>query len=189
MTEYDFALRFDISAVECTPAECVEKLAASGCDDAIVGIGIPGRIGLDFIREADTAEDAVLTAVRDVLNALPDARLIEAAPDFVGYTDVAELVGRSRQNIRKLLLNTKKPGPIPVHEGTSAVWHLSPVLRWLRDERSYAIRQDLIELADLTMSVNVAATQVNFSPLDDERIMGILGGDAGRGRERRRAHA
>jgi len=189
MTEYDFALRFDISAVECTPEECVEKLAAAGCDDAIVGIGIPGRIGLDFIREADTVEGAVLTAVRDVLNALPNARLIEAAPDFVGYTDVAELVGRSRQNIRKLLLSTKRPGPIPVHEGTSAVWHLSPVLRWLRDERSYTIRQDLIELADLTMSVNVAATQVNFSPLQDARIIEILDGSARYGTEHRRAHA
>jgi len=76
--------------------------------------------------------------------------------------------------MRKLLLNTRKPGPIPVHEGTSSVWHLSPVLRWLRDERSYDIRQDLIELADLTMSVNVAATQVNFNPLDDVRIIAAL---------------
>lgn len=189
VTEYDFALRFDIAAVDCTPEECVEQLAASGCDDAIVGIGIPGRIGLDFIREADTAEDAVLSAISDVLNALPGARLIEAAPDFVGYTDVAELVGRSRQGIRKLLLSTRKPGPMPVHEGTSAVWHLSPVLRWLRDERSYAIEQDLIELADLTMGVNVAATQVNFGPLDAERIMATLDGTVGRAAAPRRTHA
>jgi hypothetical protein len=193
MTEYDFTLRFDITAVDCTPEECVEKLAACGCDDAIAGIGIPGRIALGFIRESETAEDAVLSAISDVRDALPEARLIEAAPDFVGYTDVAELVGRSRQNIRKLLLSTRKPGPIPVHEGTSAVWHLSPVLKWLRDERSYTIRQDLIELADLTMSVNVAATQVNFSPLDDARIMATLSGAAGHagttGKSRTRARA
>ena len=182
MTEYDFTLRFDVSAVDCTAEECAEKLAASGCDDAVAGIGIPGRIALDFIREARTAEDAVLSAISDVRDALPGARLIEAAPDFVGYTDVAELVGRSRQNIRKLLLSSRKPGPIPVHEGTSTVWHLSPVLKWLRDERSYTIRQDLIELADLTMSVNLAATHVNFSPSDDARILATLGGAGGHSR-------
>jgi biotin operon repressor len=29
--------------------------------------------------------------------------LAEAAPDFVGLTDVAELTGMSRQNMRKLM--------------------------------------------------------------------------------------
>lgn len=188
MSEYDFALRFDISAVDCTPEECVERLASSGCDDAVAGIGIAGRIALDFIREAETAEEAVLSAIRDVCAALPGARLIEAAPDLVGYTDVAGLVGRSRQNIRKLLLASSKPGPIPVHEGVSAVWHLSPVLRWLRDEQSYAVEQDLIDLADVTMSVNVAAARVNFGQGDDERIVRALGGEVGRAVASRRAH-
>ncbi|MBU2601343.1 MAG: hypothetical protein KKA32_04160 [Actinobacteria bacterium] len=162
MNEYDFSLRFDTSAVGCGPEECVERLAASGCDDAIIGIGIPGRIALDFIRRATIAEAALVSAIRDVLAALPQARLIEASPDFVGFTDVAELVGKSRQNMRKLLLSPRTPGPIPVHEGVSAVWHLSQVLRWLRDERGYPIEQKLIELADVTMAVNIAATRVNF---------------------------
>ncbi len=176
MKEYDFSLRFDVSAVDCSPADSVERLAASGCDDAIIGIGIPGRIALDFIRTAKTAEDAVLSAISDVRNALPGARLIEAAPDFVGYTDVAELVGRTRQNMRKLLLSSCKPGPMPVHEGISAVWHLSPVLRWLRDERAYSIEQGLIDLADTTMTVNIAATQVNFGFTDDDRIRSVIAG-------------
>lgn len=91
MNEYDFSLRFDTSAVGCGPEECVERLAAGGCDDAVIGIGIPGRIALDFIREAATAEAALSTAIRDVLAALPRARLIEASPDFAGLTAVAEL--------------------------------------------------------------------------------------------------
>lgn len=175
MTEYDFALRFDISGVAHSPEECVELLAAAGCDDAIVGIGIPGRIGLDFIREAASAEDAVLSAISDVLGALSGARLIEAAPDFVGYTDVAELVGKTRQNMRKLLLSTRKPGPIPVHEGASAVWHLSPVLKWLRDERSYTVEQELIELAEATMTVNITATQAIYGPVENDRVRMALG--------------
>ena len=162
MGEYDFSLRFDISGVTCTPAQCVELLAEAGCDDALVGTGIPGRIALEFIREAESAEDAVLSAISDVKRALPQATLIEATPDFVGYSDVADIVGKSRQNMRKMLLQTKKPGPIPVHEGTSAVWHLAPVLRWLRDEKCYAIDEHVIDLADTNMNINISVTQVNY---------------------------
>jgi hypothetical protein len=189
MSEYDFELRFDISAVDCTPEECVDRLAVQGCDDATVGIGIPSRIALDFIREATTAEDAILSAISDVLTALPGARLIEAAPDFVGYTDVAELVGKSRQNMRKVLLSQSKPGPVPVHEGTCAVWHLSPVLKWLRDEKDYAIEGTLIELADMTMCVNITATQENFGPIDTDRIRVTLQGRGKQSPSRKSAHA
>jgi hypothetical protein len=189
LNEYEFSLRFDITAVDCAPEACLDRLAEAGCTDAVVGIGIAGRIALDFIRESETAEGAILSAIDDVLSALPAARLIEAAPDFVGYTDVAELVGRSRQNMRKLLLSSSKPGPIPVHEGVCSVWHLSPVLQWLRDERAYAIQDELLELAAMTMTVNIAATQVNFGFPEGEHITGLLRGSSRGPVTRRAAHA
>jgi hypothetical protein len=34
---------------------------------------------------------------------VPGARLVEAAPDFVGLTDVAQVLGLSRQNLHKLM--------------------------------------------------------------------------------------
>ena len=55
-----------------------------GCDDALVGIGKPGRIALDFTREADSAEEAVISALSAVKRAIPDAEFVEATPDFVG---------------------------------------------------------------------------------------------------------
>jgi len=173
-TEYEFSLRFDISAVGCRPEECVERLAECGCDDAVVGIGIPGRIALEFTRESATAEDGLLSAIGDVIRALPTARLIEAAPDFVGYSDVAEIVGKSRQNMRKVLLSPGIPGPVPIHEGAAAIWHLSPVLRWLRDEKAYPIQRGLLELADATMGVNIAVTQADLSPARRRRIRSVL---------------
>ncbi len=71
----------------------------AGCDDALVGVGQPGRIALDFTREARSASEAVLSAIKDVQRAIPGARLIEAGPDYVGLTEVAEMVGVTRQNI------------------------------------------------------------------------------------------
>ncbi len=46
----------------------------------------------------------MVSALRDVKKAVPGAELIEVTPDFVGLTDVAELIGVSRQNMRKLML-------------------------------------------------------------------------------------
>jgi predicted DNA-binding transcriptional regulator AlpA len=56
------------------------------------------------------------------------AKLIEAAPDFVGLTDVADLVGVTRQNMRKLMLSHATTFPTPVHQGSASVWHLADVM-------------------------------------------------------------
>jgi hypothetical protein len=159
MREYEFTLRFDVSSHAEEPAELIDKLGEHGCDDATIGVGIPGRLAMMFSREADSAEDAVLSAVRDVRSALPDAVLVEAAPDLVGITEVAELVGKSRQNIRKLLIGCKCATPAPAHEGSVPLWHLAPVLVWLRNEKRYRIEDELLELAGTTMRLNVAANE------------------------------
>ena len=57
----------------------MDRLAEEGCDDALVGVGQLGRLALEFVREAPSADDAVVSAIEDVRRALPNARLIEAA--------------------------------------------------------------------------------------------------------------
>jgi hypothetical protein len=155
LNEHRFTLRFDVSAVSLSLDGLLERLAAGGCDDAIAGVGTPGRLALSFDRAADSATRAVTGAVRDVRAALPGATLLGASPDVVGLTDIARLVGRSRQNMRKLLLGSRG-APAPIHEGSAAVWHLAPVLVWLRDEKAYAVFEDLVELAQTTMQLNLA---------------------------------
>ncbi len=96
--EYICTLKYRLAERDDDPDVLVERLGEAGCDDALVGIGQPGRLALEFTREADSAEPAVRSALADVKHAIPSARLIEAAPDFVGLTDVAEVAGVSRQN-------------------------------------------------------------------------------------------
>ncbi len=91
-----------------------------------------------------------------VKHALPEARLIEAAPDLVGLTDVANLIGVSRQNMRKLVLGHGASFPAPLHEGSASVWHLSDILTWLNAKGSYAIDATLAELADSARQINLA---------------------------------
>jgi len=67
----------------------VDCLGRGGCADALIGTGTPDCIAFDFTRAARSAFDAVLSALSDIKKVIPDATLIEAAPDFVGLTDMA----------------------------------------------------------------------------------------------------
>ncbi len=54
--------------------------------------GLPGRVALSFVREADSANAAMVSALADARRAMPSATLIEAVPDLVGLTDIADAV-------------------------------------------------------------------------------------------------
>jgi len=98
--EYVFTLKYQLADSDSDLDALVERLGTAGCDDALVGVGQPVRLALEFSREAGSAEEAVRTALVDVKKAIPSARLIEASPDLVGLTDVADVVGVSRQAMR-----------------------------------------------------------------------------------------
>jgi len=165
MTEYEFTLRFDISRSLVSLDDVVELLAEHGCDDAAIGIGIRGRIALAFTREAVSAEDAITSALKDVATALPQATLVEAAPDYVGLSEIADSVGKTRQNLRKLLVDCTGAAPQPVHEGSSFIWHLAPVLEWLCDSKGYTVDPRALDVATANRQLNAATTQVRISPI------------------------
>lgn len=154
--EYTFTLKYQLADDDRNPDVLVERLGEAGCDDALVGIGQPGRLALEFIREAENADAAVRSALADVRSAVPSARLIEVAPDLVGLTDVAEMVGVSRQNMRKLMLANPGSFPAPVHEGSASIWHLADVLTWLQTRGSYSLARDVLEVARVALQVNLA---------------------------------
>ena len=154
--EFEFGMKFKLGAAAIDSRQLVERLGEAGCDDAVIGTGQPGRIALDFTREARSVKHAIISALRDVKRAIPDAELIEVTPDFVGLTDVAELVGVSRQNMRKLMLSHPTTFPAPIHEGSASVWHLAHVLRWLTERGDYPIEKPLLDVAAMAMQVNLA---------------------------------
>lgn len=154
MKEYDFELKFSLPSADANPEQFVDALYEAGCDDATVGLGQNGRVALSFTREAPSAQDAVESAIAAVTKAIPGAKLIEATPDYVGVTDIAEFVGCSRQNIRKILISNSL-APTPVHSGSTVIWHLANVLDWLKHKGSYKIEDRLIEMSLVTMRFNI----------------------------------
>ena len=161
--EYIFTLKYRLAADDRDPAAIVERLGAAGCDDALVGTGVAGRIALAFTRDAATAEAALRSALEDVRRAIPGARLTEAGPDYVGLTDVAELLDMSRQNLRKLMLNHPASFPPPVHDGSASVWRLAELLAWFA-ERGYALDTALVETANAARQVNLAKDAIHLAP-------------------------
>jgi hypothetical protein len=161
MMEFEFTLKFTMAAPAPDMDKLTERLGAAGCTDALVGIGQTGRIALDFTREAASAKQAVFSALEEVKCAIPTAKLLEAAPDFVGLTEIAELVGVTRQNMRKLSIAHQDTFPIAMHEGSAALWHLSPVLQWLK-ERAYPIEQSLLDVAYIAMQINLTKEAIQI---------------------------
>lgn len=152
--EYIFTLKYQLAANDKDPDVLIERLGEAGCDDALIGVGLPGRLALEFTREAESAGVAIRTALADVQQVIPGATLIEAAPDLVGLSDVAEIVGVSRQNMRKLMLTLVGCFPVPVHEGSTSLWHLADVLGWLQEKGNYPLAQSIVDIAEVAMQVN-----------------------------------
>ncbi len=155
MAEYDFTLKFDITSLECEPESLLDQLYEAGCDDAIIGIGRSSRIALNFTREARSASEAISSALRDVNKAIPQAKLIEATPDFVGLTDIADILGCSRQNIRNIYIKYQSSFPSPIHEGSTTIWHLAKVLSWFKEKESYKVEDNLLEISKTNMKINL----------------------------------
>lgn len=155
MKEYSFTLKYRLPAEDAGHDAIVERLGEAGCTDALVGTGVAGRLALQFDREAGTAHDALLSALQDVKAAVPAAEFVEAGPDLVSASDIADLVGKSRQNIRKFMI-LNGDFPRPVHEGPSVtLWHLSDVLEWLEARKEYKLDVGLHDVARAAREVNV----------------------------------
>ncbi|MCK5356339.1 MAG: DNA-binding protein [Methyloprofundus sp.] len=164
MKEYEFTLKFIFSDTLISPDSYINLLGAGGCDDALIGVGQQGRIALNFNREAKSALNAVCSAIKDVKAVIPEAILIEAAPDFVGLSDIADVLGCSRQNMRKVMINNRASFPVPIHEGKSAIWHLSNVLSWCREDGRYQVNEVLQDVANANMQLNITKEISNIDP-------------------------
>ncbi|MEO1673188.1 MAG: DNA-binding protein, partial [Cyanobacteria bacterium J06631_2] len=161
---YEFALKFKLQDSDIDPDLYVESLYESGCDDAVIGTGKKGYIGISFIRESTSAYEAIASAVRDIKKAIPEAILVEAAPDLVGVTDVANLLGCTRQNIQKLISKDSSHCPSAVYGGKQSIWHLASLLEWLVKDKNYQINESLREIAVITMNLNITKQSEMLDP-------------------------
>lgn len=73
---FDVDLVFTLADTDAVALGMMDALFATGCDDAILGLGAPGRVILSLRRTAPDAETAVAAAVAEVRPALPEGAVL-----------------------------------------------------------------------------------------------------------------
>ena len=168
MNSYTFMLNFTLPGREADPEQYVDALFEAGCDDAAVGVGRLGMIGLDFTREAACAEDALRSAIRNVRIAIPGAELVQAGPDLVGLTEMADIFGFSRQNMRRYataLYDAREAFPTPTVLGDPSLWHLAEIAAWLKLNTTVQPPDGLLEISKATASINFEVEQARVEKI------------------------
>lgn len=148
MNKYAFSLTFHLPDPRADPEVLLDALYEAGCDDALVGTGVHGTIGLDFQRVASSARRAIESAVHDVMKAVPDAELIEISPDYIGVSEIAELLCCTRQNARKLVKSTSFP--VAMHlSGHASIWRVVDVVDWAMNNGRKRTESDVEHFREL----------------------------------------
>lgn len=158
---YEFTITCALPVPGAVSETCLDALYEAGCDDALAGIGQAGLVALDFTREAPDAVAAVRSAIADIMRAIPGVAIIEVSPDLVGMTDIARLLGCSRQNIRKYVMSGSG-FPKPIHAGESMMlWHLIDVLNWAQGVAQYRdkLGRMAMDLAAIACKANLELQQ------------------------------
>jgi predicted DNA-binding transcriptional regulator AlpA len=172
--EFRFTLRYRYPCSESEFDDFIGRVIEHGCDDALVGNGNAGRLWLQFTRSAATAEEAICHALLQMRRIEPKAVLVEVAPDLVGLTDVALILGLTRQNMRKLMLTHGEQFPPPVHEGSAtSVWHLEELLEWLRD-RDYHFEDAVLLVARAARLINVTRETLRLPAMPGGQLLTLL---------------
>ncbi len=118
-------------------ANLEDALFEAGCDDALLGVR-NGVLYLDFDREGSSLEEAVLSAVKDVLRSAAGLQISHVEPDdLVSASEIARRLGKSREYVRLLIQGERGRGDFPTPRsgvtGHSCIWSWFAVARWLAE--------------------------------------------------------
>ncbi len=173
------AREFDFALILSGPTELTDAMAdalfASGCDDATPSVCY-GRVWLEFSRPAESYQEAVLSAIRDVrkANIGADVWRIDDC-NLVTQAEIARKIGKSPQYVQQLMSGKRGPGRFPppvchLSEHT-LLWPWCEVSLWLCENN--VIKREVVEQAQLTYAINLALEKSHRPCPDAELIEGI----------------
>lgn len=141
--------KFEFTLLLAAPAgfptdDQLDSLFEAGCDDALFG-RTAGVAYADFVREATTFPEAVMSAIRAIEQAIPRVRISRVEPDdYVTLTDISKRMGWSREYVRLLVLGKRGTGFFPppltrLGNNRNRIWRWSEVSRWLVDHHGAVV--------------------------------------------------
>lgn len=177
MANYKFELIFRLNADE-DPSAYLDALFEAGCDDASVSTGAMGYIGLDFTREAETPEAAIISAISNTKTAIPHAKLERAEPYLLNLSELAFELGFSKQNMSKYAcgkaVKVKTPFPKPYIQGKTSYWSYFHVAQWMRNEGIVDISNETIDSLFSVWCLNRAIEELEQPPREKEHFTEVL---------------
>ena len=136
--------------------DVIDSLFECGCDDGTVG----RSDGIQFVvfdREANSLDEAVLSAVNDI-ECVPGLEVVRIADaGLVSMADIAARTGRTRESVRLLISGARGPGgfPAPVTDPRSRyrLWRWLEVEGWLN---AYANHESDADEDGLMIAINAS---------------------------------
>lgn len=176
--EYDFVLRFSLPNPDDDPSSFLDALHQAGCgDDAVIGVGRRGMIALDFTRAGSSADEAVGSAIEDVHRSIPGATLAEVSPDLVTLAGIADVIGCSRQNIRKYAVGEIKAlrvtFPRPIVSEPAGLWSLYETAVWFDRNTDIHPPHSVIEVSRVARRINVEIQLRRAQAVEDMAVKNI----------------
>ena len=100
--EFEFELVFALPEGEHDAFALSDAIFEAGFENALVGTGHAGLLGVELEAEGDDAESAIVGAARALIKALPTGTVLrEVRPDLVSLADVAERLEVKRQALQQ----------------------------------------------------------------------------------------
>ena len=132
MKTYSFTLI--VEGPDLQDDDLIDRVYEAGCDDAVVGSS-QGVQFLDFDREAQSLDAAILSAIRDIESVAGVSVVRIADAGLLSITEIAERTGRTRESVRLLIEGKRGPGgfPAPVTDPSRRryrLWYWPEVARW-----------------------------------------------------------
>ena len=117
--------------------ELEDALFEAGCDDGML-FSKNQVVYIEFDRDADSLEEAIVSAINNVESAGFQVARVEPS-DLVTSAEISRRANRSRQSVAQIIKGKRGKGgfPIPVAGVTSktSVWSWAEVSNWLLKEK------------------------------------------------------
>ncbi|MBC6445279.1 MAG: hypothetical protein GDA50_07635 [Alphaproteobacteria bacterium GM202ARS2] len=110
--QFEFELIFSLPDKMQDPFSLSDAVFEAGFEDALVGTGVAGLLGVGLEADGSDAKSVILDAARAIMKNLPNGtELREIRPDLVSLADVAEKLKVKRQALQQ------REMPLPVAGG------------------------------------------------------------------------
>lgn len=136
MSTWDFSLI--LSGIDASSDDGFDSLWSACADEPLIGT-YDGVSEVLFSREAETAEDAVLSAIADV-ERIDGVRVVGLRDEsFWTLGDIAERSGRSPAEIRRLVSAPAFPPHLSDPDEPDPLWRAQEIIDWFQKHEGVSL--------------------------------------------------